>query len=433
MRSVSAGRSFLESFGSSFISLTAGIGTGIVAARVLGPSDRGVLAQIFFWAQFLAPIGAISIADAIIIHAKQGSDFKSLVRQAYLLMARMVLFVIPVGMLIIVAAMRKDDVNVIYMSLAFWLVQSIVMSFDQVTTGKLKRDQNFRALSLTSAIMPIIYMILLFPMLLITRNVIIFVIAQSLSIIIIFIIRLKLARLVVQKTPLVSVDARLFSTAISIHGTTIIHLLSSQIDRLVVVQTSTNADIGFYFVAVSLAGPLQSFIGVAVSQIALSKFVDATGVAREFLVLRLLRLSWMVSLLGTVVMAIVAPIVAPLLFGRDFLVSGYVAVALTVATALVPVRFVLREATKSMNDNMSPFYAEINFLAFFICAFLIAYFFLVPYPVVIGLAFGNVASAFVLLRALARHMPSVSLKSWLLPTWSTLDEIVRVAFNAVKG
>ncbi|MER9345062.1 oligosaccharide flippase family protein [Mesorhizobium sp. M0601] len=433
MAPVSASRSFVESFGSSLVTLVAGLGTGIIAARVLGPSERGVLAQVFFWAQFLAPLGAISIADAIVIHARRGHDVNALVQQAYILMAKMLCLILPVGGVIILAAMRGSATPVVISSLIFWVVQACVMSFDQVTTGSLKNALRFRVLSITSALIPLMYIISLLIMLVFSRSYLVFVVAQAAALLLTVLIRFKFSQFGGWSTSVGGNNVQLLATALNIHRTTVVHLLSSQIDRLLVVQTLSNSEIGLYFVAVSLAGPLQGFIGVAVSQIALSKFVHVTGAARELMVERLLRLSWMVSLIGAVAVVTIAPIVAPLLFGKAFSISGYVAAGLTAATATVPVRLVAREASKSMNDNGSPFRAELGFLLGFGAAFIPAFFVGVPYPVIAGLASGNILSTYLILRALAVHMPTISLRRWIIPRWSTFSELFMIVRNARSG
>ena len=46
--------------------LVSGIATGVLAARLLGPADRGLLAAVIFWPQTIAALASLSLGEALI-------------------------------------------------------------------------------------------------------------------------------------------------------------------------------------------------------------------------------------------------------------------------------------------------------------------------------------------------------------------------------
>ena len=133
------------------------------------------------------------------------------------------------------------------------------------------------------------------------------------------------------------VRSDLLRTAVGFHGIAVIGILAGQIDRLAVVQTSSHSEIGFYLVAAALAGMVGSFIQTAVTSIALPALVSAET-RRPAAALRLLRMTWALSLPLSVATAIVAPFVVPILFGSDFAPAGLLTSALSLAGMFLPVR-----------------------------------------------------------------------------------------------
>lgn len=53
---------------------TLGAGTGVLAARALGPHDRGVLAAALLWPQTLILLGGLGIAEAVTVHLARPSS-----------------------------------------------------------------------------------------------------------------------------------------------------------------------------------------------------------------------------------------------------------------------------------------------------------------------------------------------------------------------
>lgn len=64
-------RRILVVFASTFFVQAAGMVTGVMTARLLGPEGRGILAQLLSWALVLGSLGGLSLSEAVIYRTAQ--------------------------------------------------------------------------------------------------------------------------------------------------------------------------------------------------------------------------------------------------------------------------------------------------------------------------------------------------------------------------
>lgn len=59
-------KAWFGTVGTNALILLGGVGTGILAARLLGSEDRGLLAAVMFWPALLSGIGFLSLGEAVV-------------------------------------------------------------------------------------------------------------------------------------------------------------------------------------------------------------------------------------------------------------------------------------------------------------------------------------------------------------------------------
>ncbi|BBF93877.1 lipopolysaccharide biosynthesis protein [Blastochloris tepida] len=424
---------FTISFASSLLGLIIGLATGVLAARILGPADRGNLSIIVFWGPFLASILTLSLGDALVVRLATTGDRQALISRAYVVILTTLTIGLPVGGAVIYFATAEHGGFIVAATLLFWLVQACELCMASVAQGQLRDERRFATLSGLRLLVPLGFLAFIPIGYALDGGIRGFVAAHVASLVLALAVRMWVTRAwtVFGKAP--AIGENLVGTALSFHGVFVVGILAGQIDKLIIIQTEAPERIGLYTVALSLAGPIQGFLGVAIQMIALPALVQqADPIRRQAAALRLFRLTWAASLAGAAATAVAAPIVVPFLFGSAFAGAGPLAAFLTIALALMPVRAALTEAFKAEGDGRRPLIGQFVFLVGFLVAFGIAVALGLEWPVVWGVAAANLAATLYQAVAYARHHPNVRVSAWAIPTWTTARELTTLMRTIVK-
>jgi O-antigen/teichoic acid export membrane protein len=430
----SAPREFLSSAISSGLVLTIGMLTGILAARTLGVDDRGNLGIVVFWGQFFASLTVIAIADGMLVTGVKRATLDTAVSSALRITLLASLFALPLGAAVIFALLhqRQHDPAIISWAIAFWSLQLIASYFDQISQGCLRIQGRFRTINTLRVLMPIIYLLLASSAALFGFGLIGFVLAQMIAVALNLTISAAVA---IPREALFTPPAhlrQLASTGLRFHQLTILALVTTQIDKLLIVQFSPSTEVGLYLVALTLSAPVQSILGIAIRTLALPRLRSLAGAEQQRATKQILKHAWVASALGAAATAAVAPLALPFLFGASFVDAGMIAAALTLAQALVPIRTALTEIAKVHDDSNAPRAAEFVYLGGFAIATLLATLANFPWPVIWGVMIGNVLSTLFLSKRLQSKYDTPAISEWASIGPLAILQLVGLLFAAVR-
>lgn len=425
-------RAFMSSGLTSAAVLILGIVTGIIAARVLGPEDRGHFGTVVFWVQFLAGLSAVSLADAAVMRAGQTGAPAAAMAQAARGAVRVFLISVLPGAAVAAAIAAPQGPAIAVLALLLWAVQLADSCAGQAALGATRIAQRFAAVNAMRLATPALYAFALAAVAPFAPSVGGFLVALAAALCGSFALRVVFLGGWPRAAPAAD-DAPLMPLALHLHATTALGMIAAQLDKLFVIQTAAPAAVGVYLVAATLAAPVQTFLAVALKSIALPALLAAAPAQRPAAAVRLLRLIWAVSLGGAGAMALAAPWLAPALFGSAFAEAGPLASALTLALALLPVRQAMVEILKAEGDARTPALGEILFAGVFAVSALAATAAGAAWPAVWALAAAHVAATALLARAIARRMPAARPRAWAVPRLSTARELALLARHAVRS
>jgi O-antigen/teichoic acid export membrane protein len=424
-----AAHAFLYSGLSSLLIAAIGLVTGILAARVLGPVDRGNLATVLFWPALLAPAAALSLGDTLVVSMRRADPGRT-AAVARAVARRAFLIGWPIGALTVVLLTARHDGAIVAFTLLVWTVQLWEQCTTQVAGGILRHEHRFLAINLIRLCLPTLYVALALTGVAAGAGLAGFVLAFAASL---AITRFIWAQSVRGHFP--AADPRpapadfppFLARVRALHGVTLASMFSGNIDKIFVVALEGAAEIGTYFVALAVAVPLQTILSVAIQSSALSYLVREGDRRRSLVAARLLRLSWFASIAVSLAVAAISPVVVPIAFGEEFRDAGTLAAELALVFALVPVRTAIIEILKSTGHTDALVGAEAALVGLFAVAYLAASASGADWPVVWGLVAGLAGSAILLATTLSMVMPSVRIRDWLVPTPATLQEFGGIA------
>lgn len=426
-------RAFLNSGATSFLVLFFNISTGIIAARVLGPEDRGLLGVVIFWAHFLSALATLANTDALVVGLAKFKERRGIVEQAYKIAWSAIAVALLLGSIIIWTAVGPYGPVLLALALAFYFVQLIQLCLSQIAEGIIRSEGRFSTLNYLRFCVPGAYLVFLLAAVALGGGLSTFIAAHAAALIFTLVVQRGMTRSWRVKGSKTHVGREFLKTNAGFHGIALTGILAAQIDRLAVVQTSSPAAIGLYFVAATVVGPMLGFVQTAIVSIALPALLSVREAHRPAAAIRLLQMTWVLSLLGAVAMAAVAPNLVPILFGVDFAPAGLLASGLVLAGSLLPVRQAIIEILKSAGEPRPAMMGGGVFVVTFAAVFSLASVLSTTWPVVWALGVANAASVTYLSIALNARMPTITIRAWILPTAETARELLTLSIRSVRG
>lgn len=129
-------------------------------------------------------------------------------------------------------------------------------------------------------------------------------------------------------------------------------------------------------------------------------------------------------------MALIAPALVPIVFGREFVAAGGLASALTLALVAMPVRSALIEAMKANKESNQPIIAELVFIFAFLAAYLLTWKAGIAWPVIWALGCGNILSTIWLAQVFSKQHRDIEMATWAVPSLAGLEELARIIWAA---
>jgi O-antigen/teichoic acid export membrane protein len=333
-------------FGTNVVIQACTVFQGVLLARLLGPVGRGEFAAVILWPSLFAAIGLFGLGTALARHAGTASDEDALTRAGLVLGFGLAVFISISCYLMMPLLLKGHDVNLVRMSK--WFVPFIF--FNHMTLVFVSIDQgggNFKQFNWTRLILNPIYLALVLAIWLAGRlRVAWFVMGLLVANAIVVAVRfgkfLRGARLVGPVYPLepVARDAVRYGLA------DLIRPLYQQADKALLLYLLGVQDLGLYTVALSASGVAGSFASAASSVTFGIAARDRESATFERIA-QLFRCSGCAWLAVGGSLALVMPVMLPLIFGKDFTPAIWPAICLIPASVFAGQAAILEQSMRA--------------------------------------------------------------------------------------
>ena len=319
---------------------------GILVARLLGPAGRGQFAAAILWPGLFAAMGGMGVSVALARRAGRAHDLARVIRTGLVLTLLTGTVVAVLCAAAIPWLLPGNDT--VLRNAAYVFVPFII--FNQVSLAMIAIDQGagwFAQMNWTRLIVNPVY--LLFVVVLWftgVRDVGWFVIGLLIANAAVAFARVTLA---VQRAPLPGqmepVNAVLHE-ALPYGLAGLLGALAASADKALLLYLLGTAQLGFYTVALTAASVVNSLAGAAgtVSFGMSAQVKDREGFDRVARMFRFTAWTWLLAGLGV---AVIIPIVLPLLYGAVFRPAIWPAILLIPAAALAGQASILEESMRA--------------------------------------------------------------------------------------
>ena len=319
---------------------------GILVARLLGPAGRGQFAAAILWPGLFAAMGGMGVSVALTRRAGRAHDLARVIRTGLLLTLLTGTVVAVLCAAAIPWLLPGNDTVV--RNAAYVFVPFII--FNQVSLAMIAIDQGagwFAQMNWTRLIVNPVY--LLFVVVLWftgVRDVGWFVVGLLIANAAVAFARVTLA---VRRAPLpgpIEPLNAVFREALPYGLAGLLNPLAASADKALLLYLLGTAQLGFYTVALTAASVVNSLAGAAgtVSFGMSAQVKDREGFDRVARMFRFTAWTWLLAGLGV---AVIIPIVLPLLYGAVFRPAIWPAILLIPAAALTGQASILEESMRA--------------------------------------------------------------------------------------
>lgn len=429
-------KSIFSSVSMSVIIVLLGLFTGVAAARILGPAERGYLGIIVFWTQLLANAFRLPFSEGLLVYCRHAERqdrttlARSVSRIAEKIAKIMAVSAFPVAAMILLIVTAQQELPHLELVLVLLALTLFSRTQNEVFMGLLYIDQRFDLINVARVIVPATYAAGVLIVAVVGYGMEGFLVAQCASLITVFIFRyfyyprnLDIVHSPVDKVGILRVAA-------SLQGLTLVTLITKQIDKLLIFSFAPTVFVGHYIVAFTLLTPTQAIINTALSNIGLPAFAGLAPDRRVAAARKMLRAASSASALSTAAVALVAVPIVPIIFGTTFKEAAWMTVALSGAIALQPLRTAAGQILKTLGKIRTILASEVMYAAnFSIIYFALSEFDLLS-RVAVSFLLANMASLAVLTFALSTNLPGLRARDWIWPTPQSIREIIILVIPA---
>ena len=418
------------------ILLVGGMTTGILAARLLGPADRGLLAAVVFWPSIFAAAAQWSLGEAIVWRASRAPE-----RSAVILVSAIVLALTAALATSLVAVpllpwllgeARRDVFEIAVLFTCAWLpvtnLNVVLMGADQAA----RRFGRLNLLRLGPNGFYLVGILALWAMGRVSVESLVWATVGGSALTLL--LRLATARRDLVAAPERSEIATLAHVGSRFHAGTLAALLSSQADRIVLVLVFPDVIIGQYVVAWTFAASGLAAVTNAVSLVLLPYLAAERDRERARTTLALaLRRTAMFLYAGVAIAGIATPWLFPLLFGAAYVEAVPLALLLLVAIVPLTLRQTILRCLRAFGEARIAVVNELAAMIALFCAAFVA-------VGTIGWRVEGVATAVVLANLIGlfhciRHLDgrhAIPPNEWIVPGIDSVRDLTVLVTNIVR-
>ncbi len=404
-------QAFLGTLATNGVIILTGMATGILAARLLGPEQRGALTVLMFWPGLLAGIGLLSLNEAAIYrrNATAASPARFVSTLFWLSLALAALVAAPAA-LALPFLLGQERAGLLPVARLYLL---LFLPFNFLALALLAVDQadlRFRRFNLLRILPSATYLVAMLVLWFAgSISAVTFLWASWLGTLLTALLRAGMRWRELWHLPDPREARALIGRASAFHVTALIGILGSQMDRLLVVRLFEDAEIGLYVVALTLAATAVNGLGTAVSTVLFPAI--AAGTDRAAALRRLAAaMRQMVLVTGLCVLALAGalPWLLPLLFGKAFAAAVPIAILLSFAFGPLALRQILVRSLRAFGAARAGTISE---------AVTVALFFLLSWPAVAMLGLAGVPIALLGANLVGLWVIGLRLKSHYQLRW----------------
>jgi len=414
--------------------MLAGLVSGVLVARLLGPEGRGLIGTVVTYTTVLVSFSHLMIGDTAVMEKKTAS-LETVLSHSWSLAVINFIIATPMFALFAYVLFLQYESIPQLLTIIYFIFFSLTNMMYQLYFGVLRIQGQFWKLQVFALAKPAIYAIFLALLALgfgpaTVENVLLCLIASD-FLATVFMVALSGIPFRGKFNPRES--WQFAKSGLPIYAAKVIQLLGGQGDRLLVVLLLAPYEIGIYLVALTFATVLPGIYSTAIKLLVFPAAANMPEDTRGKQVLEMLRLTWLASLIATLVTILVSQPLIPLVFGSPFAGSVVLAIALAAAGILRPVSDSLLEVQKSY--QVTRFFAVPSAVLFlsFVFVSLLLFRWLGVYAFVAGRAVSECVTVAILSRRLSQHAPEISVWRWIVPRWEDFRKLSTLSWGVVSG
>lgn len=429
-------RAWLGTVAANGMLLVGGMTTGILAARLLGPADRGLLAAVVFWPSIFAAVAQWSLGEAIVWRSAQAPE-----RSAVILVSATVLALTAALATSIVAVpllprlLGEARSEVLDLAVLFACVWLPVTNLNVVLMGADQAARRFGRLNLLRLGPNGFYLagiLALWAMGRVSVETLAWAMAGGSALTLV--LRLATARRDLVAAPERSEIATLARVGSRFHAGALAALLSSQADRLVLVLAFPDVTIGHYVVAWTFAASGLAAVTNAVPLVLLPHLAAERDRERARALLALaLRRTAIFLYAGVPIAGLATPWLFPLLFGAAYVEAVPLALLLLVAVVPLTLRQTILRCLRAFGEARIAVVNELAAMVALFCTAIVA-------VGTIGRRVEAIATAVVLANLVGlfhciRHLDgrhAISPIQWIVPGIESVRDLTVLTTNVVR-
>lgn len=384
----------------NFFILLIGFLNSIVLARILNPSGRGEVAAAMLWPGLLVYLGSLGLTPATLYYAaKVENNISTIVSNTFILALAQSLLVMVIGYWAMPQLLSSQSELVIVGSRFFlWSITPALIS--QYALAILQAKLHLGIFNSIRLISPIGYFLgvglLAFFQQLDLLNILRLQLGLQIFVAIGSVVALFRWCEVRSFRPQVNQAKEMLQYGLKVQFGTVSQLANLRLDQTLISAFMPPAQLGLYVTAVSAAS-LAQVLSTAVRLVITPAIAQTDGLANQIhVLLKSFRAYWLFSLLNIVALALVLPIVIPLIFGPEFQEAIWPAEIIIFATLFLGAKEVLSGAIQAFGNPWLVSQSEIVALAVTILFLVI----LLPLWGILGAAITTLLAYFISLIVL---------------------------------
>jgi O-antigen/teichoic acid export membrane protein len=345
-------KNIVLTFSTSILLLFFSTITGILTARLLGPSGKGTLTAVIIWPAFLAAIGSLGITEAITYFtAKSERSAPWIYANGVLLALVQSSVLICIGIIIFPFVFKGQGsriLNEAYIYLLFIPLNLLTLILQALLGGKLKfKYYNLIRIVVSAVILAGLVVLAVTGRFYVINIILLYLLANSVTLLTAWLL-IRSEGLHIGRIDIAGIQAML-SYGLRSHLGNISAMVNERLDQLIISIFLIPSELGLYAIAVTLTTMIV-MIGSSIAIVAFPSMSNQSSndILPETLS-RYTRITFFVSASLAVIMTIFISPLINLLFGPAYLPAVGVTRILLFASVALSVNRVLQAGFKSIN------------------------------------------------------------------------------------
>lgn len=419
---------FLKTFSTNSLILVCNIATGIITARLLLPEGRGSLAAVLFWPQIVSNIGLLNLHTVTTQRASKDEIDINKITVTSTCLAVFLSLITGLITYFLLPYLLGEERKEWLLYTRIYLIAFLPFNFIGLVLIAIEQARlNFTSYNLFRFLPTITYLLgilLLWAFNSIrVENIIWFNWAGTF---IVAIVTLIFARKRLNTAPSWEEAQVLLAIGSRLTVASLLSLVASQMDRIVIITFLDNKSIGIYAVALTFASSGLSIISSSFQAIMLPKIAETEeSTTKKKILGKALRYLMASVFISSLPLLVLAPWLIPLLFGSDFKESVIPTIFLIFAYLPMSMAQMLIQCLYIMNNpRVITVNSALTSFTFFISAWIFGHW-LGLVGVVLALVIANLAGLYHLLNYLNKLL-ELKIQDWWGLNQQTFVEIINI-------